>query len=60
MKPHSIYREMFIYETWEFGGARILMKLLNLRETVESYICRATHYAVAVNTHQILSWLFLH
>jgi hypothetical protein len=35
MKPHSIYRETLIGVTLEFGGAAILMKLLNIRETVQ-------------------------
>jgi hypothetical protein len=43
MKPHPVYQEMLIDITREYGGATILMKLLNIRETVQSYICQATH-----------------
>jgi hypothetical protein len=39
MKPLSIYREILVDMTWEFGGATIFMKLLNTRETVESWTC---------------------
>jgi hypothetical protein len=47
MKPHSIYQEKLIDITWEFVGATILMKLLNVWETVKSYdICQATHSAL--------------
>jgi hypothetical protein len=46
-KPYSIYREMLIDITWEFGEVTILIKLSNIREAVQSYdICRATHDAL--------------
>jgi hypothetical protein len=39
MKPHYIYRKMLIDITWESGEATILMKLLTIRETVQSWTC---------------------
>jgi hypothetical protein len=46
MKPRSINQEMLIDISWESGGETMFMKLLNIRETVQSYICGATHGAL--------------
>jgi hypothetical protein len=45
-KPLPIYREMIIDITRKLGGATILMKLLNTRDTVQADIRRATNSVV--------------
>jgi hypothetical protein len=39
LKPHSIYQEMLIAVTQEYGGAKIVMKPVNIRKTVQSRTC---------------------